>query len=83
MEGRGLVDGRDRRHRRGRLRAHRRSLKRKLHGVRGMRDEDALELVEEELAIVERKGWRKVPEVPLRVHVRRLLERRRRLGLMR
>lgn len=83
MEGRGLVEERDRRHRRGRLRAQRRALKQKLHSVCGMQDPDALELVEEGLAVVRRKGWRKFPEIPLRVHVRRLLERRRRLGLMR
>lgn len=79
MEGRGIVNGHDRRRKRGTTRALRRALKQRLHSVCRMQDPAELELVEEELAVVKRKGWRKVPEIPLRVHVRWLLERRRRL----
>ncbi|MBI4348125.1 MAG: hypothetical protein HY553_14810 [Elusimicrobia bacterium] len=54
-----------------------------LHSVCGLHDADAWERVEEELAVVKRKGWRQTPALPLRIHVRWLLARRKRLELMR
>lgn len=71
------------RERRARLRALRRAERQVLHSVCGLHDADAWERVEEELAVVKRKGWRQTPALPLRIHVRWLLARRKRLELMR